>query len=185
MRVAAVVLGGRVRVVAVVLGGRGRIAAEIRSANCEVAASTARRLGLGEGVERALQHMFEWWNGKGPQGFAGEEIAVSARIVRVASSGLLFNRLSGPETAVRAVGERGQWASARGRSWTPVSANASPALLSEVESGDALERTLEAEPRSWRLASGAALDSVARAFGDVVDLKSSFSHGHPAGVAGT
>jgi HD-GYP domain-containing protein (c-di-GMP phosphodiesterase class II) len=56
-------------------------------------------------------------------------------------------------------------------------------VYSEVESGDALERVLEAEPRPWRLASGAELDSVARAFGDVVDLKSPFFHGHSAGVA--
>jgi HD-GYP domain-containing protein (c-di-GMP phosphodiesterase class II) len=173
-------LGGRVRVAAVVLGGR-RIAAEIRSANCEVAATTARRLALGEGVERALQHMFEWWNGKGPQGLAGEEISVSARIVRVASSGLFFNRLGGPDTAVRAVRERAGTILDPGLS--ECFAGGARQLLSEVESGDALERVLEAEPRPWRLASGAELDSVARAFGDVVDLKSPFFHGHSASVA--
>src|SRR6516225_9161773 len=56
-------------------------------------------------------------------------------------------------------------------------------LLADAEGGDALERVLEAEPSSWRLVSGDELDLVARAFGDLVDLKSPFFHGHSAGVA--
>ena len=174
-------LGGRVRVVAVVLGRGGRVAARIRSANCEVAASTARRLGLGDGLERALHEMFEWWNGKGPpQGLVGEEIALAARIVRVASLGLFFDRLGGAEVAVRAVGERA------GTMLDPALCECFAAgahqLLAELEGGDALARVLE-EPRPRRLASGAELDSVARAFADVVDLKSPFFHGHSAGVS--
>jgi hypothetical protein len=34
--------------------------------SCEVASATARRLGLGAGVERALKEAVEWWNGQGP-----------------------------------------------------------------------------------------------------------------------
>ena len=34
--------------------------------SCEVASATARRIGLGAGVERALKEAVEWWNGQGP-----------------------------------------------------------------------------------------------------------------------
>ena len=55
-------------------------------ANCEVAAMTAQRLGLGEGVVRSLHEIYEWWSGDGaPQRLAGEEIALPARIVQVAA----------------------------------------------------------------------------------------------------
>jgi HD-GYP domain-containing protein (c-di-GMP phosphodiesterase class II) len=175
-------LGEQVRVVAVVLGRGGEVAAQIRGANCEVAAATARRLGFGEGLVRALSEMFEWWNGHGPpRGLAGEEIALPARIVRVASLGLFFASLGGMETAVRAVRERAGTLLDPGL--CERFAVAAPRLLAEAEAGGALERVLEAEPHPWRLASGEELDSVARAFGELVDLKSPFFHGHSSGVA--
>ena len=34
--------------------------------SCEVARATARRLGLGPGVQRAVHEVVEWWNGEGP-----------------------------------------------------------------------------------------------------------------------
>ena len=175
-------LSERVRLAAVVLSRRRGIAAEIRSANCEVAASTARRLGLGRGLERALYEMFEWWNGKGPpRGLAGEEISLAARVVRVASLALFFARLGGPEAAVWALRERA------GTILDPglcerFSSNAL-GLLADGETGDALERVLEIEPRPRRLVSAGELDAAARAFADLVDLKSPFFHGHSAGVA--
>jgi len=94
---------------------------------------------------------------------------------------LFFDRLGGSEVAVRAVRERAGTILDPGlcESFAVVAGR----LLAEVEGGDALERVLEVEPRPWRLASGAGLDSVARAFADVVDLKSPFFHGHSAGVA--
>ena len=47
--------------------------------SCDVASATARRVGLGPGVERALREAVEWWNGQGPpDGLQGEEIALRA-----------------------------------------------------------------------------------------------------------
>ena len=47
--------------------------------SCEVASATARRVGLGPGVARALKESVEWWNGEGPpDGLKGEEIALPA-----------------------------------------------------------------------------------------------------------
>ena len=40
--------------------------------SCEVAVQTARRLGLGEGVQRAVHELVEWWaGGWSPQGIGG------------------------------------------------------------------------------------------------------------------
>jgi hypothetical protein len=47
--------------------------AVLKTANCEVAARTAERLGLGPGVARPLYEIFERWDGRGqPTGLAGE-----------------------------------------------------------------------------------------------------------------
>jgi hypothetical protein len=63
-------------------------------ASCEVAAQTASRLGLPHDVQLGLRHYSEWWNGKGvPEGVKGDEIALIARVVHVASVGAKFDVL--------------------------------------------------------------------------------------------
>lgn len=172
----------RMRVAALVLGGRETIAAEIRGANCEVAAATARRLDLGEGVDRALSEMFAYWNGRGsPRDLKGGEIAGAARVVQVASVALLWSRLGGVEGATRAVRERA--ATLLDPGLCECFAAAAGELLAEAEAGDALERVLEVEPHPQRRVLDAELDSVARAFGELADLKSPFFHGHSSEVA--
>jgi hypothetical protein len=53
--------------------------------NCEVAARTAERVGLGAGVRAGLLQVYEQWNGKGgPNEIAGESIALTSRIAQVA-----------------------------------------------------------------------------------------------------
>ena len=61
--------------------------------SCEVARETARRIGLGEGVRRGLYAIHEWWNGDGAPRGLGEEIALPARIARLATDAALFNDL--------------------------------------------------------------------------------------------
>lgn len=64
---------------------------------CEVGRDTARRIGLGDGVQRSLYEVKEWWNGGGnPQGLKGDQIALPARIAKVAAEAALFNDLGGP-----------------------------------------------------------------------------------------
>src|SRR5207244_653246 len=80
----------RLRVAAVAAGRSRQITQGYTRANCEVAAQTARRVGLGPGVERGLGEIFEWWNGKGgPQRLRGEAIALPARIAQVAGQATL------------------------------------------------------------------------------------------------
>jgi HD-GYP domain-containing protein (c-di-GMP phosphodiesterase class II) len=149
-------------------------------ANCEVGANVARRLGLSEGVQRALLDVFESWNGAGrPNRRAGEAISPAIRIVRVAACAHLFDRLGGPDAALRALRERAGATLDPG--FVDAFAARSGELLGAADDGDVGDLLLALEPRPHRTA--VAIDEVLRTFGDTVDLKTPFLHDHSAEVA--
>jgi putative nucleotidyltransferase with HDIG domain len=169
---------GRLRAAGVAATHAKQITAGYTLANCEVAALTARRVGLGEGVELGLGDIFEWWNGKGgPRGVSGDEIALQARIAQVAGQAALFDQIGGRELAVESVSARA------GKSLDPdVAAGfcaSAGAILGELSSAD----PIAVEPAPAVRVGEEAFDVVCRAFGDAVDLKSPFHHGHSEGVA--
>ena len=152
------------------------------TATCEVAAQTARRLGLSEGIQRGLYEVFEWWNGKSaPQGLKGEDIALVGRVAHVAGVGAKFDLLGGPELAIETVKRRA------GTIFDPAIADVfvthASELLDAANLGDPRACVLEAEPEPVRIVSEPQLSEVAGAFGDIADLKNPFTHGHSAGVA--
>jgi len=152
------------------------------TASCEVAVHTAGRLGLPHDVQLGLRQYSEWWNGKGvPAGVKGDDIALIARVVHVASVGAKFDVLGGAALASDAVRRRA------GSIFDPAIAAAFVAhaneLLEAASLGDPRRRVLEAEPEPVRFVLPARLPGVAAAFGDLADLKTPFTHGHSAGVA--
>ena len=173
---------GRARVVIAAISQGQKFDRELYRSNCEVAAHMARRLGLGSGVQRGLNEIYERWDGKGyPRKLSGEEITLPARFAQVASQAVLFGRLGGPDLAVEVVGRRA------GTALDPSIAEAfvrfGRELLAEITSTDASVAVIEAEPEPCRSVSESRLDEVAQAFADMVDLKSPFMHGHSAAVA--
>ena len=169
----------RLRVAGVAAARSRQITDGYTRANCEVAALTARRVGLGEGVERGLGDIFECWNGKGgPRGIAKDDIALQARLAQVAAVGGLFDRLG---MAVEAVSTRA------GKALDPAVCAAftgqAGAILGELREVDVIEAAVDAEPAPAVRVSGPGLDAACRAFGEAVDLKSPFHHGHSTGVA--
>jgi hypothetical protein len=60
----------------------------------------AERLGLGEDVRRSLRESYEWWNGRGLAGLAGEQIRLTSRVVYLADVVAAFERLGGYDAAV-------------------------------------------------------------------------------------
>jgi HD-GYP domain-containing protein (c-di-GMP phosphodiesterase class II) len=154
-----------------------------QAANCETAAMIARRLALPVATRSALLDNFEWWNGGGgPRGLQGEEISLVARIVNVAGYAVLFDRMGGSDLAEGALRQRS------GGYLDPdlVAAflNRVPGLLAWSEAGDVSDRLLAAEPRPLRHVGLAdELDDVLRVFGEAVDLKAPFLHGHCTAVA--
>jgi HD-GYP domain-containing protein (c-di-GMP phosphodiesterase class II) len=149
--------------------------------SCEVASATAKRVGLGPGVERALREAVEWWNGDGPpRGLRGEEIALPARIARAAADAARFDHLGGPEAAVEALRRRS--GGILDPSVVEVFAANADRLLAETHAGDPRQLILEAEPDPVVEIDAAELTRVAAAFGDLADLKTPWTHGHSGAV---
>ena len=165
----------------VMIRGRSVGATGVR-ADCEVAVRMARRFQLHESVATALYQTFERWDGHGmPGGLEKEAISVPARFANVAFAAVMFHDAGGREVAVDALR---RWS---GRSLDPEIAQAflqrSNELLESVESEDAWLDALACEPSPNHLVPERRLDEVISGFGDFVDLKSTYLHGHSAGVA--
>ena len=149
---------------------------------CEVGRDTARRLGLPDSTQQALYHVYESWvGGWAPSGLSGDEIPIASRVARVAMDAALFAQLGGVDTAVTAVRDRAGvildpgLVAAFGRD--------AGAILAEVDDGDPLDRMLDVEPEPVATLDAADLTAVALAFGDLVDVKAPFLHGHSKEVA--
>jgi HD-GYP domain-containing protein (c-di-GMP phosphodiesterase class II) len=173
---------GRARAAAFIVARGKAFGKRFETGSCEVARETSRRIGLGDGVQRALYEVHEWWNGGGaPRGLRGEEIALSARIARLATDAALFNDLGGRELTVEALARRS------GGMLDPSVVDAflgsDSELLAEATRHDPRERILAIEPEPVIEKNSPDLREIARAFGDLADLKTPFTHGHSSEVA--
>jgi HD-GYP domain-containing protein (c-di-GMP phosphodiesterase class II) len=170
-----------VRLGSLLVSGRDALAA-METTHCMVAGLFAMRLGLGAEVRDGLQHVFERWDGKGtPAGIAGEEIALSARIVVIADIVESFRRLGGMAAAVDVARRRA------GTQFDPrlaghVCENAE-ALLSGLDKTTGWDAAITAEPGLAVRMSGVELDDALAAIADFADLKSPYTTGHSRGVA--
>ncbi len=151
------------------------------AATCEVARDASRRLGLPESVQTNLFHALTMWNGKGYPRVAGEDIPWATRLMHVASTAILFCLHAGGDAAVSEV---------RRRSGSYLDPDLAAAFVSNadevlggIEDVDAYQDVLDAEPDPVRFVDDDQLEAVARTFGDLVDLKSPWLHGHSTGVA--
>jgi HD-GYP domain-containing protein (c-di-GMP phosphodiesterase class II) len=152
------------------------------TASCEASSALARRIGLGEGVQRALYEIPEWWRGgNAPRGLKGEEIAIEARIAYVAADAIAYHDLYGDEAVVEAL--RSKAGGILDPSLVETFARHSGELLGEARAGDPRERMLALEPEPVAERDEADLPVVAAAFGDLSDVKTPFTHGHSAAVA--
>ncbi|HEY5878573.1 MAG TPA: HD domain-containing phosphohydrolase [Nakamurella sp.] len=174
--------GERLRTIRSALLHSRRMTEGYMLANCETASIIAGRIGLPDGVGSGLLDVFEWWNGGGgPKRIRGERISLVARLVNVAGYAVYFDRVGGPEMAARAIDQRsggyldpGIAADFRRRPRQ---------LLEPAGGGDLSDRLLATEPRPHAMAEPAATEQVLRVFGETVDLKTPFLHGHSAAVS--
>lgn len=144
--------------------------------SCEVAEMTARRIGLGSGVQAAVRHINEWYNGKGGfLGCKGDDIPLAARVVLAAFTVSVFERLGGTDAALEAARTRAR--KALDPQVADAFVSAGPAILGELASIDLLRVLPDEEPDPKVCVEDAALDEMAIAFGEAVDLKTPFTHG--------
>ena len=148
---------------------------ELARSNCEVAVHMIRRLGLGAGVQRGLNEIYECWDGKGnPRKLSGEDTALPARFAQVASQAVHSERIGGPDLAGEMISRRA--GAALDPSIEETFLQHSRELHAEITTADAAVAVIEAGPH--RRIAEPRLDEVVRAFADLVDLKSPFMHGH-------
>jgi HD-GYP domain-containing protein (c-di-GMP phosphodiesterase class II) len=172
----------RVRSVARFLSvGRSNALEAGRSA-CEVSTALAGRLGLAPEVTAGLNDVYERWDGRGiPDGRAGDQLSLAARVTHVADQAEIADRARGP-AAARALALR-----RAGGHFDPELAGVFARNAEEVLAGlaeqDMLVAALEAEPAPHASFPRAHLERVARAFADFADLKSPWMHGHSPAVA--
>ncbi|HEX6508633.1 MAG TPA: HD domain-containing phosphohydrolase, partial [Chloroflexota bacterium] len=161
--------------------GTGRPKRSIRL-HCEVAQVLAVQMGLPVSIGRDVGHVFEHWDGRGlPDGLAGEEIPVTARVVAVARDVDVFHRLGGWGLAAQVLRRR------RAKAYDPSVVDLCLAQgerwLAEASASSLWEAVLDAEPEPRMSVAEAELDTALRAFAEFTDLKSPFTAGHSLGVA--
>jgi HD-GYP domain-containing protein (c-di-GMP phosphodiesterase class II) len=150
------------------------------TATCEIARDASRQLGLPGSVQDALFHSLAQWNGKGQPDAAGPDIPLSTRIMQVASTAVLFALHGGVDVAVAQVRRRS--GSYLDPDLVDVLVSRAEELLADIDDVDAYGSVLDAEPDPIRYVDERELEDVARTFGQLVDLKSPWLHGHSTGV---
>jgi|SRR5579859_1314339 len=157
--------------------------AMVAGADCEVSAHAAERMGVGGETPAVLLHSFARWDGHGRPQVAGDAVDRRARVVHVASFAETHHRVGGPRAALDAIARgAGGWFDP---DVAATFARRGPDLLALLgdAGASAWDAVLAAEPRAHRRAAPADVDAVARAFADLVDLKSTYRLGHSSAVA--
>lgn len=149
-------------------------------ATCEVARDAARRLGLPASVQASLFHTLAMWNGRGYPDTSGDDIPLASRIMHVASTAVMFHLHAGRNAAVSEVRRRA--GTYLDPSLVDLFLCQGHDLLESIEDADPYDAVLDSEPDPARYVDDEQLETVARVFGDLVDLKTPWLHGHSAAV---
>lgn len=164
------------RILTAALSKAPKLGPVIHRASCEVASTTARRIGLRSEIQDALLKTQEWYDGKGGYlGESGHDIPMTARVVQTAMVGVVFHDFAGIDAALDVVSSRA------GKQLDPDVAAAFAVIcrdaLMEIESGDVDSLVLREEPKPHLLIDDEGIDEAAVAFGEIVDLKTDYTHG--------
>jgi len=176
--------GGSLRTRVATLQGlrdEGEVTKKLTEARCDRGADIARMLYLSEETAAAIRSLDEHWDGRGqPDGLAGEEIPLLARILCVAQTVEIFHAAGGLKAARRVAQRR------RGRLFDPVVVDALLAISRDrgfwASLGEADVSRWEPADRLLR-ADDERIDRIAEAFARVIDAKSPFTASHSVRVA--
>ena len=156
---------------------------ELISARCERGAEIARKVGFNEATAHAIRSLDEHWDGKGyPEGLAGQQIPILARIINASQTLEVFAAAYGSSEALKVLRERtGTW-------FDPEIVRATKALEPDkalwecLQGSKANEAVLRLEPGGCLPASPERIDNLCQAFAEIVDAKSPFTFRHSVGV---
>jgi HD-GYP domain-containing protein (c-di-GMP phosphodiesterase class II) len=171
----------RARVAAAFLGD-GRRSLEALAENHYLATDElARRLGLGDEVREALRQSYERWDGKGPYGFKGADIAIASRLINLADVVEVFRRTGGVDAAVAVARER--CATQFDPELVEVFCDRALMLFSDLEGATSWDLVIDAEPSLGQPMPSRSLDDALGAIGEFAELKSPWRMGHATAVA--
>lgn len=166
---------GQARALAMLMTQRTTLTSRWTREACGAARVLARLLELGPAVERALDEVFEQYDGRGaPQGLAGDAISLVGRIAHVAHEAVLTWLDAGVVAARTALLAH--------PGLDPVLARAAAQLLDGAP-GDFLERHHPEVLALARTRGLVPLTTLAAAFGDFADLQLPDGVGHSREVA--
>ncbi len=178
-------LAERFRAIANILQNGGEISRELIETRCTRGADIARKMRFEEPVAAGIQDLDEHWDGSGkPEGKAGSDISLYARIALLAQVVDVF-RISGDEdAAIKEVENRsGTW-------FDPEVVHAfktvarRPSFWDAMKGDELHDLVMELEPENSQVNFDEDfLDDIAQGFAQVVDAKSPFTKGHSERVA--
>lgn len=141
----------------------------------------AATLGLDDNIRASIDQCFERWDGRGPDGAKGEEIAVTSRLVSLADVVVFFERAGGVDAARTVARERS------GTQFDPamvdVFCGKADAIFDDIDATSSWDAVIQAEPSLRKPLTAAEFDNALEAIADFADVKSPFTAGHSRGVA--
>lgn len=161
-----------------------QFAAEMVVARCTRGADIARSLRFSDNVCEGIYRLDEHWDGSGkPDGLRGESISLYSRIALLAQVADVFHGHAGAGAALDEVKRRsGSWLDPRLVDlFERLAADLSFWRVLETPSVEVHLETFAPEERGSPV-DEAYLDSIAEAFGRVIDAKSPFTAGHSSRV---
>jgi len=177
--------GRRAAAIGNILKNGDAIAQELILTRCTRGADIARRLRFSEAVCEGIYRLDEHWDGSGRPGrLGGEAIPLHARIALLAQIADVFHQHAGRQAALDEIARRsGTWLDpGLARTFARIAAQPGFWLNLESPAIDALLVALAPPERAVAVDDG-YLDSIAAAFGEVIDAKSPFTAGHSGRVA--
>jgi HD-GYP domain-containing protein (c-di-GMP phosphodiesterase class II) len=171
----------RAKLIEDAIAAAGPRAREAFAMMCEVAQRFAGWLGLGSGIQAALEYVFARWDGRGFPDAAGDAIPLPMRLLHVARDVSLFLSAAGADEA-RAVVERRAGAAYQPELAELVARNFDD-ILAELDDTRMWEQALETEPAPLRWMVGDRIDAGFAAVAAITGLKSPWLREHSTGVA--
>lgn len=178
-------LAERFRAIINIFQNGGEITKELIETRCHRGADIARRMRFSEAVADGIANLDEHWDGGGkPNGVAGTDVPLYARIALLAQVVDVFQKAEGEEAAIREIAHRsGSWFDpALAEAFSRVAAQ--PSFWESLNAPNLAHDVFALVPESHSvLVDEDYLDDIAQGFAEVVDAKSSFTRGHSDRVA--
>jgi len=153
------------------------------AAHAAIARTLAEQLGLPRKTMDAIGSSYEFWDGKGWPGLiSGAEIPIAARIASLSEHIEVAHRIGGLRRVVEFTARSG------GKQFDPALCkllhDEGNALLDGVDSVQVWQSVIDQEPALAVVLSDEQFDAALLAIANFIDLKSPYTLGHSAAVAG-